>query len=271
MAKIPVPTILNGFPGVVEQRPKYSWDPRTGFITTRTFIGPQRAITGLLASLQAGGWSFEVDPDGGQNYRVTAMIGASWSNSGLQDNPVDVWELTSNRVEKDLLSSNLPIINALTPAAGMTPSDLFVIRYLLDNPPQSPPVVGAPSASANPPQLSADGLLIYKLMTAGVTSSIVFQPVLRQTQTVSSQFAINQAVTGVGTLFSSATLSSIIPAGLLVSLPADGSYVNSNGFTMNFGWLKDFPNVTVAAYNKTQITQDWQFGFWEETLWGVPA
>src|ERR1700743_1442423 len=95
--------VIIGNAGAIEQPIRASSDPRTGAQTTRTWHGPLGALLPLFAPLSADGWVFQLNPISPVTYELVASIGYTWTNSGIADNAVDVWDLTSNKVEKDLL------------------------------------------------------------------------------------------------------------------------------------------------------------------------
>lgn len=254
-----------GYPGATLQRAEFEWDTRVGWQSRQSWKGDYGACVGLMPQLQSAGWNFKMEPEGGQNYVIHATIGLSFSGGILQDNPVDTWELTSNRVEVDLLRSNIALIN------GLTQGDVWAIKFYIENPPQ-PPAGSAPGTAPPTPILSAAALKVYNLILAGTTSIEIFQPVLRRTSTVSSQYAVAQSVAGVGTLFKTVTVKALIPNSIIIALPGDiAAFANGQGLTFVGGWYKDYPVITASAFNKTQITQDWKFGVWSQDIYGAPA
>ncbi len=245
-----------GRPGAIEQPIHYAYDARTGFVTTRTWRGNYNRLVSLLPYLQQNGWSFEMSSSTGANYTLTATIGYSWANSGINDNPIDVWEFVSNKVEKDLLSSDIAIVNALSS------SDIKTIKAGLDSNPITPPTDSSITA------LSAGAQTVYKLLFNNVTSTIVFAPTVRHTQTVSNVYAVAAALANIGRIFSTVTLDALVPDTVAFNLPADAS-ITKLGLNLAYGFMKDYPNVTPSAYNKTQITQDYQYGLWSTDLYGA--
>jgi hypothetical protein len=239
--------IRNGYGGVVEQPVKYKYATRTGWQTIRRFVGPYKAMVQTIVSLQQAGYELDMDYQSPVNAHLTATIGFSNSGGVVQDNPVDSWELSSSRAEKDLLQADVPIINMLSL------EDIGEIRAALQNPSQDNSLTG-------------NAATIYGLMAQGFTALPAYAPLIRRTQTVSAgNAAIQAAVLGVNTLY---LLSSINPPNTLnIDLSALGTSGKSG---YSYGWLKDFPNARVAAYNKTTVTQEWVYGLYPTSIFGVP-
>jgi hypothetical protein len=255
-------TIVIGYAGATEQPVKFRWDTRLGWETTRRWRAAALApILGLLPQLQNAGYNFEMGSANGVVWEVTATIGYSYSGGAVQDNPVAVWELASTKAEKDLLSVDLPIIN------GLTAQEVAVIRSNYLNPP--PDATASPAGTPNLPQTVADlagnALTIYSLMVQGFTGIPINAPTLRQTQTVSSVNAVQQAVDGQNQLYAIGTINP--PASLNINLDSLGTS-GKTGFV--YAWYKDFPNARVAAFNKTQIVQEWVYGLWPTAVFGTP-
>lgn len=240
-----------GTPGAIEQPIRASSDPRTGAQTTRTWHGTLGSLLPLFPPLANDGWVFQLNPISPILYELIASIGYTWTNSGISDNPVDVWDLTSNKVEKDLLSIDNPVINALTQANKQ------LIRSTLE---QAPAII--------PASLTGSALSVYQDMKDGFDHYPVFQPVLRRTQTVSGSYAVRQALSNVYKLFSTASMynNQGLPGNFIINITE--MTITKTGYA--YGWFKDYPNVTVAAFQKTQIHQDYLYGYWPVAYFNTP-
>jgi hypothetical protein len=115
------------------------------------------------------------------------------------------------------------------------------------------------------------------LVLRGQTSFPVFAPSLRQTQTVTAQYAIRASLLNVGKLISSSSLPTIenIPNDLLFSLPSDPAPSQIEQFIqipgdLVYGWFKDYPTIRQVARLKWQIVQEWQYGLWPIAVFGNP-
>lgn len=250
---------LNSIGKYTEQAIRYTTDPRTGAQTVRTFHGPYQAVLNLVAGLQNNGWATDLHYKAGPVWELTATIGLSWSNNQILDNPVDLWELTSNRVEKDFLNAQNSLV------ASLSTTDIQILQNFLDNPPF--PIPTTPPVSASGAALSGNGLIAYNLVLSGVKSQAIFQPVLKHTQTTSNIYAVAASVANVGMLLKTSTLAAVLPNALAFTMPADPAF-GKTGFA--YGWLVDAPNVRVSAFNKTQIEQVFEFGLWSTAMYNAP-
>lgn len=270
---MPTPRIIRiGYPGAVEQPIRYSWDSRTGFQTTRTWIGPYNSCIGLMPQLQANGWNFEMGSNSnGVNYTIAATIGYSWSGSGILDNPVDDWGITSTKVEKELLLSNNPHV------AGCTATDIKTLQGYLSDPTNAnftdtnslvKPVTawrGLDGTTSTP--LTTDGQSVATMLVSGIRSVSIIQPTIRHTQTVSNVFVIAAARANVGKILSTALMLQSVPAAIAAAVPSDPATAFLGAA---FGWLVGPLDVDSSAFNKSKLVQDFVFGAYYTDLYGVP-
>jgi hypothetical protein len=253
--------------GPFEQRIQVESDPRLGTETTRTHIGAFNQLYPLLLNYQSFGWSGRIGPYAGQLFILTARIGATWNGSGLNDNPVAQWEFTSNKIIKDLLTANLSVINTLNVG------EVGAIREAILNTPNLVPVVGQPwSSAAGSPNVTTNGANIFYLMVAGETGVQIFAPTLRSTVTTSNIYFVSQSFNNTGRLLLNSSIIGLLPPTLAVSLSGiGGTWTNSNGLVFNYGWMVDAPNVISAAFTKTQVIQEYQWGLWPQIVYGTPT
>lgn len=244
-----------GTPGAIEQPSSTGSDPRTGASTTRRFHGKPADLFPLIQQFSAAGYVVQFTPITPVTYELTATAGYAWSGSGVTDNPVDVWDITSTRTEKDLLSVDIPIIN------GLSQSDKDLIRSTL---------VSAPATV--PTTLTGNALQVYQDMRDGFDHYPVYAPILRHTQTVSCVNTQQSSLVGVTKIYSTASMLSNqgVPKTLNVDLSAiEGLYTNNKtGYA--YGWYKEFPNITIAANCKTQIHQDFIYGLYPVAYFTSP-
>jgi hypothetical protein len=246
----------------IEQAIEYSYDTRVGGQTTRRFRGPFLALNIYAAQLQQVGWSIKLsNPSHSPNWELVATIGLTWANTQLLDNPVDVWELTSNKVEKDFLNSQSPLI------ATLTPGDIAIIQNFLDNTPQIIQNVTAFLATAPYSTLSTAGNTAMTLIIAGVRTIPVFQPVIRHTQTTSNIYAVVASQVNVGSVLSGASIG-VPTSGLAFVVPSNPG-TPKTGFS--YGWLKNYPQITASAFNKTQIITTYEFGLYSADMYTILA
>jgi hypothetical protein len=245
----------------IEQPIEYNYDPRTGGQTTRRMKGPFSALNIQASQLQNSGWTVKVhNPSQSPSWELIATIGLIWSNTQLFDNPIDLWELTSSKVEYDFLNSQNPL------TASLTTLDIQIIKNYLDNTPQITATAAALLATAPYNTLSTSGTTAINLILANVRTSPVFQPVIRHTQTTSNIYAVAASQANVGSVISGASIG--VPSGLAFVVPSNPSVAQPG---LGYGWLKNLPQVTASAFNKTQIITTYEFGLYPTALYNFLA
>lgn len=254
--------------GAVEQGLEREYDINSGWVTVRRFRGPQADIEAKELEMQFEGYSTRIRE--GAVWELEARIAQDIRSGGggTAEQPVDTWELFPNISEKDvLLSTNAAI-------SGIVSQDLMLLREILDGKVDltqyetaSPAFVAA--GSGNP-------LGVFAHIVAGLKSTILYQPILRHTRTVSRAYEIPASVAGAGQVFSSARVVSDngVPAGIANQMQVS-AYSNRtvSGYTLQLylGWLKVYPTVQMAAYGKTQIVSEWQWGEWSTMFYTINA
>src|SRR5262249_39281253 len=154
--------------------------------------------------------------------------------------------------------------NALV--ASLSASDIKILQNFLDSP-QTPPPAATTLVDDAGHTLSTNGQTAYQLILAGVRTYPIFQPVLKHTQMTSNVYAVQASFANVGKIISPPTLLATLPGVLAFTMPRDPAFVKP-GFA--YGWLKDYPNVTASAFNKTKIEQVFEFGLWNTTEFNTP-
>lgn len=261
---------ITGNPGAIPQPFEIRYDPRTGGTTESKWRGPYNYLLPIKLNLDANGWTTHLSsPNNGASWQLDATIAAIFSSiTGILDNPVDQWELTSNKVEVDFLNAQSPLVNSLT--AG----DIFLLSNFISQQVDVGDVTwlstGVPTlpnynlGAAGVYTLSSNGETALALILSGVKSFPVFQPVLRQTRTTSNIYAIAASTANVNSIFSTAEVTSLINVPVAFAVPPDPIY-GKLGFA--YGWQKDFPNVVSAAGVKTQIITEYEFGLWNTSMY----
>lgn len=251
--------VFVGSSGMQEQPIKRGWEAKRGFFTTRSWRGQQADAEALRDSLIAGGEYASVDLNEGPTWEVVAQADSDVEDGNTQpdNSKVDTWELTGNRVEKDLLASGVGTIIA------MAESDKKKLRAFErgDKNWDTDEWDGTASGTAE---------AVYKLMRSGVKSSIVLQPVLKRNATVSSKYTVPNSLANAGTVRKTSTLlaEESIPASIANNMPASSSDT-VDGLTFWSGWLKGYPTVTDTIDGKVSVQQEWEWGWWPTTLYSV--
>lgn len=270
-------------------------------------------LSTLLAAYDADtNISYDYREQFGGGARIDLTYSYDFTGSTPQTYVQPLWEFFAQKVEKDLLVANLPIgtgatynVNGDMISAGTFPSfgnniegigsitaqDSQLIRIAGQQAAQgikitrdwfnSPKNTAIPPAALTDPEgntvdpaiNTAGCYTIFLLNQRGQTSSIVFAPVLRFTQTVTSQYAIQASLLNAGQIISSATMPILenIPSGLLFNLPNDPNPASQKillAGDLVWGWFKDFPTIRQIARLKWNIVQEWQYGLWPVAVYG---
>jgi hypothetical protein len=115
--------------------------------------------------------------------------------------------------------------------------------------------------------LTDAGMVVFELILAGVNAQELFQPTLKHTQYVSSSYAVQTSYENVSKILASSTVAALLPQNIAFILPPDPQF-GMIGFA--YGWYKDLPQVTGAAFSKTQIVTNYEFGLWNVAQYNTP-
>ena len=233
---------------------------------------------------------------------ITAHYPFNFGSAPSNEPPINLWELNSQSVQKDILDASNLLVNAM-PAGWIyflklfqqNPAD-YIIQLAQPNAadpavlndPSDYPLTGFPYYADFGPALDPNYIvpthqlgfkstdaaaILAALIASGVTSSMIFAPQLKHTQTVNSQYPIRNRNINVGQIISTSSLYFLenIPNNTLFILP---DYLNpatpSGKPVLMYGWLKNAPAVNQIAKMKFQITQTWDYGLWPIAIYGTP-
>jgi len=246
--------IKSGSNSEVQQKTS-SWSSSAGLLEdySEEFTGTSAETDAISKAQTLACESWVVSPMAGGCFKLTAKIpkgpiGYGISGSLNPNFPLNnIWELQPNMVEKDVLDADISI-NDLTVAQ----KDAIKLAI-------SSNAVGS---------LSGNSLKFYKLLRAGVSSIRVFEPVLRHSLTVRSDYSVAVSLSNVGRIFTTSQLSSFegVPSILLFNLPSGSTY-RTDALSVGYGWLKKYPSVTQISGGKWQIVQEWEYGCWSTDLY----
>ncbi len=257
--------VLHGFTSAAtELPPKFDWDKTRGATTTRSYKGTPAQILALETAFKFAGWNTSVTE--GAVWTLEASLAADDRNGSPQsDTPTDLWELSANKTEKDVLSSNITVVK------NLSAEDKAFLRAIMDGK-EDPQDWDLTSAESTPDwsgdstqQARADQL--FFAIVAGMKSRNINVPTLRHTMTASRDYEFQSALTGVGEIFSKAALGRAeqIPSWIFNNLPADPAsnpFTRTDGIHVFTGWNKSYPQIQVAAFSKSQIITEWEYGEW---------
>ena len=208
-------------------------------------------VVSLVSDLVAAGYSYNVQWDGPiATVEGTLDYGSGGSNP--VSNPLTtIWERDIKVISEDILSSDLEVVGAISAADKKIIKDSLSAR-------EEPAATG----------LASTALTIYTLMFNGVTSHLVYQPVIRRTKLCANSYATAESDVNVGKILNSGQMSSLegAPGGLLYALPASGTG-NRTDIALLVGYLKMPCRVQQQGDGRWQITQEWDYGAWAKALY----
>tara|TARA_R100000808_G_scaffold3559_1_gene12532 strand:- start:223 stop:1161 length:939 start_codon:yes stop_codon:yes gene_type:complete len=111
---------------LVEQNPSIAWDKNNGFSFTKEFEGETTAVRGLMGRYVRDGSASNIrfEPDGATAKLFVNYQKDVWGGSGLDETPVEIWELDGNDTQYSLWEH--PKIKALDFTSQTTITAPFV-------------------------------------------------------------------------------------------------------------------------------------------------
>jgi len=250
-----------------EQISTREWSPFSGMAKTRRMEGTTAAALATQeALLQQSGWAYRVKD-----------LGAKWEIEWTEQNTLlsipgisnvtplsDVWEQSTNIVEKDLLESDTALMNLLfTESGSQSQFDIHLkdLKELMGDPSRKPyPYAGGSSAEK-----------LTRLITSGVRSTRIFQPTLRRVRVVTSNYNIKDSISSVGKIIRASLIQSRegVPATINFTLPSayTATRTDSMGALLKYGWFKKPISVMQLADGQWQITLEYEWGLWHGGLY----
>lgn len=245
----------------LEQPLQRIWNRKRGYSSKRSWKAQQSDAEALRDSLIASGLYTDVNLTEGPVWTVEATADSDVSEPGGTPNPettvIDTWELSANRVEKDLLASDSALVS------GFSASDLKKLRAFAAGNKNWDTDAWDGTASGNEEK-------VYQLMRLGWRSKTVIQPVIRKNINVSNSYVIPGSLTNVMKVYKTSTLlgAESIPASISNNLEASASSTK-DGLTFWTGWLKGYPTITDTSDGRVQLQQEWEWGLWSNDAYSV--
>lgn len=243
-----------------EQPVSYGYQAGKGSYIKRTYKVPDETkLSGLISTLIADGYSYEVTE--GPVITVEARFENNSATGGGDPTTTpltDVWERVPVMVDKEILESNLSIVNQ-----GLIGADTEgngAKRLLLD-------AVEKREALSSPLSSDTAATTIYKLMMNGVKTVRVWQPTIRRTITAASTYAVAWSDANVGRILTSGNMVSWegTPSVLLFNLPTETSTRGDLG--LRVGFYKKPASVLQLGNGQWQIQQEYEFGWWASDIY----
>lgn len=248
--------IVIGLNGASEQPLEWGYVQGRGPFHRRTFKCTTTAQADVIAGqLTAAGYSVTVTEG-----PTPMVVGEANTYPDTPPNDptqvTDVWEKSVVAVQKDILETDyaksvlndadFPILNEYKKTgAELSAADLAILGG------------GA-----------GYGTQWYNALKAGVTSTLVYQTILRHTQTVGSAYPLSWTITNDGRVLTTAQLTTLegLPNPLRFALPA-----SSFGTTYLTGWLKIPATIQQSSGDKWIVTQEFQYGEWLNLIYDAAA
>lgn len=253
-----MPSTINGFPGATQQPTRYGKRSSSGYYSVRTWRGPKGAIAALVPQIDALGYDYEVIEEEGPFASIVATLpSGEGSPTGTTEVISKRFQLLPVTIEKDLLSTNIAAVTALTD------EEKRKIRNAIQNP-----------VDGQSPALTTSAAIdVYKLMLSGVTSVKVSSFAMELVSITGNDYEVAASVTNCDRILTSAKMIEETGAHPLF-FPA----LNKSPFTdtpadatlFRTGWYKNYPTIENVAGGKVQISQRYDWGVWPKLITRVP-
>ena len=302
MANLPGKII--GQKGIFLQPRRFGRDD-SGYYQEYVYQGTSQDVVNAAFNLDIAGWTYAFEELHGGISRVTAKAGwSAYSGGPPNDPPENVWELTQQDEQKNLLEADFPfsdttVLNNINLQSYIN-SDLNsaktadCISKMLQDPVSQGWNDGSSTFAGSTVAYEFDSgaggadtesvihlpagdyqaaKSLYFLLKRGVTSFPVEASLIRHTQLVSNVTVVYASYFNTNRLISSNSMVYLegVPSGLLFQVPNEPSpsqFIQTPGDLL-YGWRKVRPNVTRLAAYKWRIVQDYQFGLWAVRAYGA--
>lgn len=246
--------IILGEAGMIEQPNFRTYVQGRGWTWARRWIGPKENAYGLEQQLVIAGYDIRTQEDG-PNTIIEGTVGARDDTGGQAETPIATWERYVNRFEKSLYEH--------PSFAGLSDEVKFQVKEAVDSYQRGEPISPMFEQQSTDEQRLA--FQLYSLIKNGVEVTVLFQPVVRLTQTASSRFDRSSAsATGnVGKVLTKAQMKSL--EGAPESVLDDKTVPTGIQSIARYGYLKGDSQVIQQAKNQWQIVTEWEAGFWAKT------
>jgi hypothetical protein len=140
------------------------------------------------------------------------------------------------------------------------------------------------SGDNNNPSVSWNAAVyLFELYNSGIRTIPLKQPILRLTRTTNPLYDAPINVSNIDTLLLSQTMiaDSVLPSSFAINVIAledqliakSGGFVEQarqDGLILNFAWLKELVSSNKHGSKRIQYITEYQFGLWDQVLYGIP-
>ena len=281
---------------LVQQNPTITWDKAAGFNYTKEFEGETKAVRGLFGRYvrDGGASSIRFEPEAATAKLYVNYAKDVWGGSGVDESPIEVWELDGNDQEYSLWEH--PTIKAVPFTTTANEKYRNEIKKQLEQ-----EVATDADGDAIEPAFLSDGSCpadlktIYRHLAKEQDSFQRPQYTLRHTFTFSQGYDyaatviqrafgnVNKIVTPAQ-LLSNATIGEpSLDAAMKTSLANVHIYsvptgVSTStfqqlidGITHQWGWLKGAPRIISEGRRKVTVTQEWKLELWSNWVYSIAS
>ena len=281
---------------LVEQNPSIAWDKNSGFSFTKEFEGETTAVRGLMGRYVRDGSASNIrfEPDGATAKLYVNYQKDVWGGSGLDETPVEIWELDGNDTQYSLWEH--PKIKAIDFQTADNEKARNKIKKQLEQEVETDAdgdvIVPAFLSDSSCP---ADLKSIYRHLTKEQDSWQRPTYTLRHTLTFSPEYnyaatVVQRAYSYVNYIITPAQLTGnatigepTLDAAITTSITnaqtlSRPSGVNAStgvqqidGIDHQWGWLKSAPKIVSEGRRKITLTQEWKLELWSTWIYTVAS
>lgn len=269
----PIINTKDGVRGVWRQAGRGYGRSDTGYFQNFVIEGTEREIEALAGSYDAAGATYEVTYLTGRRARLSARTGNG--PGGGSETAEDVWELSAQDTQKDLLDSDFTNGGFATLTAVTFYEKQVIQRALSANISLATAYaqIVAETPGVTIPAVTDNAKSMFRLMLFGVRAFPIEASIIRHTQTVNNVWSAYASFSNVNRILSNSAMDTLEGAGdlflfSLPTIPTATQYIETAG-DLQYGWRKIRPSITRLTYNKWQITNVYQFGLWAVKLYGA--
>lgn len=244
--------IINGSNEPQFNREEIRFGGLSGGEWSQRIQGPPDKLKALIGQLIQAGASGVYICDQSPIATIEFSIGTIEAITGNAANeaPQVSYECSTNEVEKDVLESDITVVN------NLSTSQKKLLRKRID---------GTELNSTEEATLTGDAANLYQDILDGLRSVRVPVPTLRISKVVSNLYPVKASNTNAGKIHTTAQVSTAesIPVSILFELESK----TTTKARRAYGWRKNYPDVTITGGNRFSISQQYEYGLWSTTIY----